>query len=1151
MAQEPMQDLINAVMQAESRGQRYTDGKLTTSTKGAQGEMQVMPKTQRAPGFGVKPAQDDSPEEIARVGKDYLQALVKKFGDTNTALIAYNWGPGNTNKWLAAGADQTKLPKETQDYVARVNRNLTSTQVAQRPTTQPTAPATQPTAQAQPPVKAMRVSLEGGVHHPMLEQLGPSYQAALALSMLADEGEKEGKSETEDNESEKMLKEYMASEARPVALASIDLGYQSPFPVEEKPVAKMAAGGVPFVPTATVRPSAKQQLNDIKAQWDAYNNKATAFNTQADEYNKQVAAYNAGPRSAAFSYTEPTAPTQPTVSAEQYQAMADAAKRDAAQRNMALNVAADPERFGLSINKFFADGGAVYRAGGSPDTGEVGYFQDPFGVPDSGPITADTLAKGKDFKAADALRAVKEVGTGVAKTGKAIVQGVSETPYNLAGAPVDIATMVMRPFGYDVKEPTFGSEHLKRLALEAGIRQAPPEDERMRGFYTIGELGAGLVNPGPIAAKVGQATEKAVATGGKAVAREMLRGMEGEGVLAPIMPQGSIMYAVPPDRPFVGRLDEFIDTIKNPVQLGQLKGQLKGKFRDYDLERVERAFTGMDDKTKLTPDQIKQALAGTHSPERWISETRPVEAGKFHQGQDNIWGAPLGTTNLYLEQSPEKAAASALFDKAASTLGRLGPKSTRSMDFDAWINAKLFLEDQNLAEHVSPEIVNSLSQKLEKVRPSVVSIENASNEIRNIENGLLWPVLYKNPEAAQGAHGGQPYFRFMHEAEDAIRKAALEEKIAQGMNENQAWKDVYVDPDFYRQMRSQVQRIAVQKVHELTLQDMQRMGMALPDMSRLRLDLPLPKGVSEPDRLPRLTPEFRQSVEDALEPKIQEVHEAEKRIRKFLADDINLVGEALNKYRPYEGGHRAITTQPHPIGFTRFSEHEATIPGMGTVQGRHFHELQSDLSKEMRASGAAYGSIEKDKAEYDQLNDQVRKLRYQNFPDTGEFSDISEFNKAQRKWEAIQNSKIQNMEKRISVLGNRIRGNPSYSLEEPFAGFETNQMVRQQLLMKNAIQAAMRDGMRFATFPGEESAKPQLYVDKVYPNLKQVAKDLGGEKAGFSVQPIQLPPDRVGNPITAWGITWSPEAAAKIIEKGVPFAKGGMVERQTSTARYI
>jgi hypothetical protein len=62
----------------------------------------------------------------------------------------------------------------------------------------------------------------------------------------------------------------------------------------------------------------------------------------------------------------------------------------------------------------------------------------------------------------------------------------------------------------------------------------------------MGELGASVVNPGPIAAKVGQATEKAVTTGGKAVAKEMLRGMEGKGVLAPVSPQDAIMYAVKP-----------------------------------------------------------------------------------------------------------------------------------------------------------------------------------------------------------------------------------------------------------------------------------------------------------------------------------------------------------------------------------------------------------------------------------------------------------------------------------------------------------------------------------------------------------------------------------------------------------------------------
>jgi hypothetical protein len=113
-------------------------------------------------------------------------------------------------------------------------------------------------------------------------------------------------------------------------------------------------------------------------------------------------------------------------------------------------------------------------------------------------------------------------------------------------------------------------------------------------------------------------------------------------------------------------------------------------------------------------------------------------------------------------------------------------------------------------------------------------------------------------------------------------------------------------------------------------------------------------------------------------------------------------------------------------------------------------------------------------------------------------------------------------------------------------------MVRQQLLMKNAIQAAMRDGKRFATFPGNESDKPQLYAGKVLPNLKQVIKDLGGEKSGLELRQIELPPDKDGRPITATGVVWSPEAAARIMKTGVPFAKGGSVERLSAdTRRYL
>ena len=81
MAQQAFDEIIAAVMQAESRGKRYADdGKtLTTSPKGALGEMQVMPKTITKPGFGVTPAKDKSPDEIARVGRDYLKAMLDRY----------------------------------------------------------------------------------------------------------------------------------------------------------------------------------------------------------------------------------------------------------------------------------------------------------------------------------------------------------------------------------------------------------------------------------------------------------------------------------------------------------------------------------------------------------------------------------------------------------------------------------------------------------------------------------------------------------------------------------------------------------------------------------------------------------------------------------------------------------------------------------------------------------------------------------------------------------------------------------------------------------------------------------------------------------------------------------------------------------------
>lgn len=113
------QSLHAAQEQVESGG-----NPLAVSPKGAIGPMQTMPATLKDPGLGVKPAKDSSIDEQRRVGKDYSTALVSRYGDKDVALAAYNWGMGNVDKWLEQGGDRAKLPKETQDYILRVNNLL-------------------------------------------------------------------------------------------------------------------------------------------------------------------------------------------------------------------------------------------------------------------------------------------------------------------------------------------------------------------------------------------------------------------------------------------------------------------------------------------------------------------------------------------------------------------------------------------------------------------------------------------------------------------------------------------------------------------------------------------------------------------------------------------------------------------------------------------------------------------------------------------------------------------------------------------------------------------------------------------------------------------------------------------------------------------
>ena len=104
--------LIKAVIKAESNF-----NPTAVSSAGARGLMQLMPGTARS--LGVSDSFD--PEQNVMAGTRFLRDLLDHYnGNMDSALAAYNWGPGNMDRRPGS------MPRETQNYLARVKQLYSS-----------------------------------------------------------------------------------------------------------------------------------------------------------------------------------------------------------------------------------------------------------------------------------------------------------------------------------------------------------------------------------------------------------------------------------------------------------------------------------------------------------------------------------------------------------------------------------------------------------------------------------------------------------------------------------------------------------------------------------------------------------------------------------------------------------------------------------------------------------------------------------------------------------------------------------------------------------------------------------------------------------------------------------------------------------------
>jgi soluble lytic murein transglycosylase len=120
---------LDAITAQSESGNRdfYSNGRPVVSSAGARFGMQVMPATARNPGFGLKPANPNDPQDMNRLGREYRAAMERRYGgDLSKMWAAYNAGPGRVDELIQRHGDNwlRYAPPETQNYVQRNMRAL-------------------------------------------------------------------------------------------------------------------------------------------------------------------------------------------------------------------------------------------------------------------------------------------------------------------------------------------------------------------------------------------------------------------------------------------------------------------------------------------------------------------------------------------------------------------------------------------------------------------------------------------------------------------------------------------------------------------------------------------------------------------------------------------------------------------------------------------------------------------------------------------------------------------------------------------------------------------------------------------------------------------------------------------------------------------
>jgi hypothetical protein len=656
MAQELI-DKIRAAAQAKgidpetalriARAESSLTSSAKAGTSSAGGLFQVVDKTWKE--FGGAPGKKFDPDENIRVGTDIIAKnaqTLKDFlnRDPRPAEIyaAHYFGPSGAKTFLAADpatpivdilgkaavkANPNLQGKTAGEVLAQLEKKMggkpaaaaasaaaapAAAQAAQTPAEQVMEPALRSGMSAQAPAPAAD----------KLASLGPGYQAALALSFLADTDEKEDRDiDREPGVAEKWLAE---SAPRPAALGEFaDLKIKSPFAEPQQPL-MLADGGEVEEPGLLSVPTYSKTVS-----YEMYPGQQGQFD-QRDAARHMLAAGTVarkyGPKAAEMLGQFHEISTSPLKFL--------GSKLGISEMPIDYEQDLHNNRVGIELGKR------------SKSQKELEDLVQQMAEQARGERTEGMAWKGKPVRRAGGGEAEPTPEEIAAASRPATVnpniQRQGEAARRLA-AMRDVNTLP------DPRTYSAVSGFLGTAPDEQGFSAMHPDREGIRKAGEAGFYAGTALQVAPLVSGAMKLANFAPSSGGKATAAQQLGavkvpGKTSEPIFSPI-PSA--------EAPFVGRLDEMVANLQGPVQKDQFLGMLKGKMRDYDIARAESTLADLPGNAKLSPVDLLNRIKTQYDPAQFKTTiVPPGKPGDFYHSMDNPYigstadGPPLGVIHL-------------------------------------------------------------------------------------------------------------------------------------------------------------------------------------------------------------------------------------------------------------------------------------------------------------------------------------------------------------------------------------------------------------------------------------------------------------------------------------------------------------------------